>query len=153
MFNIPKLYAFSAFLCLMLLAAGAGHAAGSGEEYKIEGFLRPPGLSFPIVFYLSMDHPGPQKAMFESKAHTMAPGLDPDEEIDLPIYMGYLVVDNSTGPLSFPKTANIRPPTIWLMPSCSRTISSKKRRGAKYAPKKPLLSARIRAHGMRCGCC
>ena len=94
MFNIPKLYAFSAFLCLMLLAAGAGHAAGSGEEYKIEGFLRPPGLSFPIVFYLSMDHPGPQKAMFESKAHTMAPGLDPDEKIDLPIYMGYLVVDN-----------------------------------------------------------
>lgn len=91
---IPKLSAFSIFLCMALFAAGTAHAGDNGEEYRIKGFLRPPGLSFPIVFYLSMDHPGPQKAMLESKVHTMAPGLDPDEDINLPVYMGYLVVDN-----------------------------------------------------------
>lgn len=89
--------AYASFLlfCLIVSVTIADSAFAKSNAYNIPGFLRPSNLTFPVVFYLSMDHPGPHKAMVEAKTRTLSPQLKQDDNITLPIYLGYLVVSNT----------------------------------------------------------
>ena len=63
----------------------------TGKTFRMDAISRPANLHFPVVFYLAMDHPGVINIIQQSEDRKLVPGTN----INLPFYIGYLVVDES----------------------------------------------------------
>lgn len=98
------------FVCFMLLPCNVYAKSWFSslfpeKSYALDQISRPSQISFPVVFYLSIDHPGLIKTMEQVNTREILP----ENEQYLPIYIGYIKVDSLNHIVFVSKVDNILP--------------------------------------------
>ncbi len=102
-FCLFSLFFISALVLNLLANPGPAHANSrpdlssdpldAGQTFRMDAISRPAGLRFPVVFYLAIDHPSIMNIIEQTEDRKLVPGAN----VNLPLYIGYLVVDENNG--------------------------------------------------------